>query len=85
MDKRKMLSFDETTRMVIEAQAAASLFLFFCAYKLLGGAGGSRTGTKGDLYHAVFQHRIQAAGGLVGLIKTFIKYKRYRKDHPAKR
>ncbi|GAB2044592.1 hypothetical protein AGATL06_10890 [Agathobaculum sp. TL06] len=82
MDKRKMLSFDETTRMVIEA--AASLFLFFCAYKLLGGAGEAGQEPKGTGIMLFFSV-VFAVGGLAGLIKTFIKYKRYRKDHPAKR
>ena len=82
MEKRKMLTFDAMTRICIES--AASVFLLFCAGHLLKGAlDGSQSREGGHILLAFAL--IFTVGGAAGLVKSWRKYRAYRKDHPKKR
>ncbi len=82
MEKHRMLSFSELTRIMIET--AASAVLLFCAAKLFGGvAEQSQTQIGNGIL--LFFGIVFAGGGCIGMMKTYRKYKRYRKEHPHRR
>lgn len=77
LKKRKMLTFSISAQVWIESIASA--FLLFGAYKLFGGAfDGTQTrmGSRILLVYAV----VFLAGGIVGLIRSYFKYKKHKQE-----
>lgn len=78
MEKRRMMTFNVEGRLVVEL--LASLALLFFAYRCgCGVFDGSQTQT-GTYGLAVFA-LLFAAGGIGGLIRTLVRYKKAVKAH----
>ena len=82
MGKYNMLKFNEPTQIGIES--CASVFLLFCAgYMIYGVFEGKQTQT--GMYMLIFFAVVFAVGGVIGLVKTYIRHREYQKRHPRRK
>ena len=82
MGKYNMLKFNEPTQIGIES--CASVFLLFCSGFLIHGVFEGKQSQIG-IYILIFFAAVFGIGGVIGLVKTYIRHREFRKRHPRRR